>query len=151
VIVSAASARVLVALLAVSGAGALEALAMQVRLDGARTELVDTSFAVISVAGRAPRFASCARPPTRARAASRVARGTARRRRWIPSFVAAPSKQGRAMDDETQRAIALFRFGVLGPLVSARSSTAIAPRISRMQARRDYVAPDGRRRRPGPC
>jgi hypothetical protein len=54
-----ASARVLVALLAVSGAGALEALAMQVGLDGTRAELVDASIPVIGAAGGA-RLASLA-------------------------------------------------------------------------------------------
>jgi hypothetical protein len=54
-----ASARVLVALLAVSGAGALEGLSMQVGLGGTRAELVDASIPVIGAAAGA-RLASLA-------------------------------------------------------------------------------------------
>ncbi len=48
------------------------------------------------------------------------------------------------MDDETRRAIALFRFGVLGPLVSARLEHGDRRAHFEASAKRDYVTPDGR-------
>ena len=48
------------------------------------------------------------------------------------------------MDDDTRRAIALFRFGVLGPLVSARLEHGDRRAHFESAARRDYVTPDGR-------
>jgi len=48
------------------------------------------------------------------------------------------------MDDDTRRAIALFRFGVLGPLVSARLEHGDRRAHFEAAARRDYVTPDGR-------
>ncbi len=48
------------------------------------------------------------------------------------------------MDDETKRAIALFRFGVLGPLVSARLEHGDRTSYFDDAAARDYVDPDGR-------
>jgi putative transposase len=48
------------------------------------------------------------------------------------------------MDDETKRAIALFRFGVLGPLVSARLDHGDRKSYFTDAAARTHVAPDGR-------
>ncbi len=48
------------------------------------------------------------------------------------------------MDDDTRRGIALFRFGVLGPLVSARLEHGDRRAHFEAAARRDYVTPDGR-------
>lgn len=48
------------------------------------------------------------------------------------------------MDDDTKRAIALFRFGVLGPLVSARLEHGDRRSYFDEASARDYVAPDGR-------
>jgi len=48
------------------------------------------------------------------------------------------------MDDDTRRAIALFRFGVLGPLVSARLEHGDRRAHFEAAAARDYVTPDGR-------
>jgi transposase InsO family protein len=53
-----------------------------------------------------------------------------------------------AMDDDTRRAIALFRFGVLGPLVSARLEHGDRRAHLEAAAAHDYVAPDGRIVRP---
>jgi hypothetical protein len=47
-------------------------------------------------------------------------------------------------DDETRRAIALFRFGVLGPLVSARLEHGDRRAHFESVAARDWVTPDGR-------
>ena len=38
----------------------------------------------------------------------------------IPSFVASSVREDGAMDDDERRKVALFRFAVLGVLVSAR-------------------------------
>ena len=48
------------------------------------------------------------------------------------------------MDDETKRAIALFRFGVLGPLVSARLDHGDRKTYFTDAAARTHVMPDGR-------
>jgi putative transposase len=48
------------------------------------------------------------------------------------------------MDEETRRAIALFRFGVLGPLVSARLEHGDRREHFEAAAARDYVTPGGR-------
>jgi len=48
------------------------------------------------------------------------------------------------MNEETKRAIALFRFGVLGPLVSARLEHGDRGAHFEAAARRDYVTPGGR-------
>jgi transposase InsO family protein len=48
------------------------------------------------------------------------------------------------MNDETRRAIGLFRFGVLGPLVSARLEHGDRRAHFETAAKRDYVTPDGR-------
>lgn len=48
------------------------------------------------------------------------------------------------MDDERRRAIALFRFGVLGALVSARLEHGDRAALFALAAQRDYVTPDGR-------
>jgi putative transposase len=48
------------------------------------------------------------------------------------------------MDEDTRRAIALFRFGVLGPLVSARLEHGDRREHFEAAARRDYVTPAGR-------
>jgi transposase InsO family protein len=59
--------------------------------------------------------------------------------------VAARPDEDAAMDDDTRRAIGLFRFGVLGPLVSARlehgDRTAY---FAEAAARRHVMPPDGR-------
>jgi hypothetical protein len=49
-----------------------------------------------------------------------------------------------AMDDDRKRAVALFRFGVLGPLVSARLEHGDRRAHFEAAAQRDYVTPDGR-------
>jgi putative transposase len=49
-----------------------------------------------------------------------------------------------AMDTERRRAIALFRFGVLGALVSARLEHGDRKALFEQAAKRDYVTPDGR-------
>src|SRR5260370_1013842 len=49
-----------------------------------------------------------------------------------------------AMDTETRRAIALFRFGVLGALVSARLEHGDRKALFAQAAERDWVTPDGR-------
>ena|SRR5215208_1047498 len=58
--------------------------------------------------------------------------------------MAVPIRQGAAMDDDTRRAIGLFRFGVLGPLVSAQlkhgDRTAY---FAKAAARRHVMPPDG--------
>ena len=49
------------------------------------------------------------------------------------------------MDDDEKRAIALFRFGVLGPLVSARLEHGDrAAYFAEAAARRHVMPPDGR-------
>lgn len=48
------------------------------------------------------------------------------------------------MDDDTRRAIALFRFGVLGPLVSARLEQGDRRAHFESAAARDWVTPGGR-------
>jgi putative transposase len=48
------------------------------------------------------------------------------------------------MDDDTKRRIALFRFGVLGPLVSARLDHGDRKTYFADAAARTHVAPDGR-------
>ena len=48
------------------------------------------------------------------------------------------------MDDEQRRAMALFRFGVLGALVSARLEHGDRAEIFAAAAKRDYVPPGGR-------
>jgi len=48
------------------------------------------------------------------------------------------------MDTERRRAIALFRFGVLGALVSARLEHGDRKALFELAAKRDYVTPDGR-------
>ncbi len=48
------------------------------------------------------------------------------------------------MDDARRRAIALFRFGVLGALVSARLEHGDRTALFALAAQRDYVTPDGR-------
>jgi putative transposase len=49
-----------------------------------------------------------------------------------------------AMDEERRRAIALFRFGVLGALASARLEHGDRAALLALAARRDWVTPDGR-------
>jgi hypothetical protein len=49
-----------------------------------------------------------------------------------------------AMDTERRRAIALFRFGVLGALVSARLEHGDRKALFEQAAKRDYLTPDGR-------
>jgi hypothetical protein len=70
--------------------------------------------------------------------------GTARRVLTIPTFMAVIFAEHAAMDDARRRAIALFRFGVLGPLVSARLEHGDRAALFAMAAQRDYVTPDGR-------
>lgn len=48
------------------------------------------------------------------------------------------------MDEDEKRAVALFRFGVLGPLVSARLEHGDRRAHFEAAARWDYVTPDGR-------
>src|SRR3990167_9352933 len=48
------------------------------------------------------------------------------------------------MDDEIRRAIALFRFGVLGPLVSARLEHGDRKEYFTQAAARTHLAPGGR-------
>ncbi len=48
------------------------------------------------------------------------------------------------MDNDTRRAVALFRFGVLGPLVSARLEHGDRRAHFEAAAARDYVTPGGR-------
>ena len=48
------------------------------------------------------------------------------------------------MDDERRQAIALFRFGVLGALVSARLEHGDRVELFAQAAKRDYETPDGR-------
>ena len=48
------------------------------------------------------------------------------------------------MDPERRRAIALFRFGVLGALVSARLEHGDRKALFEQAAKHDYVTPDGR-------
>jgi transposase InsO family protein len=48
------------------------------------------------------------------------------------------------MDDEQRRAVALFRFGVLGALVSARLEHGDRKALFAAAAKRDWVTPDGR-------
>jgi len=62
----------------------------------------------------------------------------------IPSFVVPGCEQCGGMDEETKRAIGLFRFGVLGPLVSARLEHGDRREHFEAAARHDYVTPDGR-------
>jgi transposase InsO family protein len=63
---------------------------------------------------------------------------------WIPSFVAEAFREDAAMDDERRRAIALFRFGVLGALVSARLEHGDRAAHFASAAKRDWMLPDGR-------
>jgi transposase InsO family protein len=49
----------------------------------------------------------------------------------------------RAMDEDARRAVALFRFGVLGPLVSARLEHGDRRAHFAAAALRDYVTPSG--------
>jgi putative transposase len=62
----------------------------------------------------------------------------------IPSFVAVVLGKDGAMDEERRRAIALFRFGVLGALVSARLEHGDRAALFALAAKRDWVTPDGR-------
>ena len=48
------------------------------------------------------------------------------------------------MDDDERRAIALFRFGVLGPLVSARLEHGDIVALCTQAAERSWVHPSGR-------
>lgn len=48
------------------------------------------------------------------------------------------------MDEESRRAVALFRFAVLGPLVSARLEHGDRAALFSAAARRDHLTPDGR-------
>jgi putative transposase len=50
----------------------------------------------------------------------------------------------RAMDEDARRAVALFRFGVLGPLVSARLEHGDRRAHFEAAALRDWVTPSGR-------
>jgi putative transposase len=59
-------------------------------------------------------------------------------------FVAVALDEHCAMDDERRRAVALFRFSVLGPLVSARLEHGDRAALFEAAARRDYLTPDGR-------
>src|SRR5262249_29160185 len=102
-------------------------------------------------AHRAARGARRSRAQTRARDASHViARSAAcswdsARSKMIPSFMAASRRQDAVMDDDVRRAIGLFRFSVLGPLVSARLEHGDRTAYFTEAASRDHVLPpDGR-------
>jgi hypothetical protein len=128
---------VLVVLLAASGGLALEAVAAQVGLDACRAKFVRV-YAEQTGVVRGARLEAVASLVHRLERGIRLMRvrwpphlhGTPRRPESIPSFVAAGFRQDAAMDDDAKRAIALFRLGVLGPLVNARLSTATGVRTS---------------------
>src|SRR3954471_19974016 len=68
-----------------------------------------------------------------------------RRPNSIPSFVAAHLRQDAAVDDDAKRAIALFRLGALGPLVSARLEHGDRTTyFVEASSRRHVMPPDGR-------
>jgi hypothetical protein len=61
----------------------------------------------------------------------------------IPSFLASVVVNDAAMNEEMKEAIALFRFGVLGPLVSARLERGDRRAFFEAAAARRHVLPDG--------
>lgn len=62
----------------------------------------------------------------------------------IPSFVVHPIAEDAAMDQQGRRAVGLFRFAVLGPLVSARLEHGDRKALFAEAASRDWETPDGR-------
>jgi putative transposase len=59
--------------------------------------------------------------------------------------VPAAVRDTQGMDDDTKRALALWRVGVLGPLVSARLEHGDRVALFRAAAAREHQLPDGRR------
>ena len=62
----------------------------------------------------------------------------------IPTFVPNPVTEDAVMDEDRRRAIALFRFGVLGALVGARLEHGDRGALFADAAKREWVTPDGR-------